>query len=179
MSKWRLAFGFLVLTSLSTTPNTAEAQELCGPLQECAGNLHRIPCPGGAQVYEGCHAQCTYCFGECHGGCQVSLVPGQGDKEAKAFARLLALADDLSTLELIRSSEDLPGRVIYNPTRDAVQVVACDGVSIIASIPLRTRSERLLARSALPSTSGTTWGAVPVTLVAIDNVFGSTSRRNR
>lgn len=179
MSRWSFAFGVLVLASLSATPKIAHAQEPCGPLEECAGNLHRIPCPGGAQMYEGCHSECAYCFGPCHPGCQVSLVPGQGDKEAKAYARLLALADDLSTLELIRASAALPGRVLYNPARDAVQVVACDGVSIIASIPLRHRSERLLAQSSLPSTSGITWGAVPVTLVALANVFGPAPRPPR
>ena len=174
-----LTVGFILAGTL--TPRTTEAQSGCGPLEICAEGYDRVPCPGGAQAVQNCHSSCEYCWsGSCHPSCNVSALPGQqGEQERKLYARMLVLADELKTEELIRASAGLAGRLYFNPARDAVQLVGCDGYSIVASIPINGRRERMLASSSLPATTTLRWGGAPIRLVALAQVFGPSSLAER
>ena len=140
-----------IATSMILAPSRAEGQTLCGPYAACAGGEHMIACPYG-YGYTGCHGICAYCaYGPCHSTCNLTELPGISDDQADTYQRLLKLARTAPLKVLMASSDVESGFIFFNKSRDAVQVLACDGVSIAASIPISGDRERRMVLSRLSS----------------------------
>lgn len=151
MSAVRVAFVFALAIALS--PIESDAQ--CGPMVSCAGtSAHRVPCPGGAPDVQNCHPDCLVCVsGDCHPGCQDSSLPLQSKETKRRFDEIVALAVTADASTVLTAELSSPsGRLYYNRARSAVQLMSCDGSTVIASIPLRSGADRQLAQLRLPPT---------------------------
>ncbi len=137
---------FAALTAgILAVPRVASGQS-CGPMSVCSGG-HFLSCPAGFG-YDNCHFYCATCvFGTCHSGCDASFADAA---EKKQYARVLDLADALDIEGLIAAARSMRGYVFFSPERDAVQVVACDGRSIVGNLPVTSMKERFLAAAELP-----------------------------
>lgn len=131
-------------------PSSAGAQA-CGPQSNCLGTYsHKVLCPAGFGV-RNCHSDCGDClYGNCHPTCGYTVAPGVSGDADRRYVTLLELADRADVEGLIGAAALLPQKIFYNAERDAVQLVACDGVSIAASIPISSAAVRLLAQAVLP-----------------------------
>lgn len=143
--------------------------DACGVYNTCLGlGDHRVACPGGTNQVRNCHAACGECvFGECHPGCAVSAVPGISEHYADRHMRLVEVASSGSASDLLAANDVLPGSLYFNRERDSVQLVGCDGRSVIANLPIVSPEERAVAASRLPSSNQIDLFASGVRLLAV------------
>lgn len=163
-----LSMIFLALAMvLVSKPSTAQG---CGPYQFCTGGGgdHRVGCPSGDGV-QNCHWDCGSCIlGECHPDCGLgSLNP----LDRKNNLALLAAAQRADVAEVVALASRLPGRVLFNPRRNAVQVTGCTGLGIVASLPVSDPVVVIAARTGLPHVS--THPVVALSLRWSGALFGS------
>lgn len=140
-----------MVVGLLLIPRIATGQS-CGPYDICfVGGDHKVPCPLGSGV-QNCHTGCGTCIsGDCHPDCFAFSL--NNPQESRRYALLLKLASALDIEGLVAEARSTRGRVFYSPERDAVQVVGCDGISIVANLPFRSVREKLLALAELPDAS--------------------------
>lgn len=119
----------------------------CFNMWYCGGGHYMLQGPVGAyQVY---HGECKICIdqGGCHDGCGATEAGKKAD-----YARMVAAAATADVDGLIEAAKTMPEYVYFNAQRDAVQVLACDQRTIIASVPV-TGASRVLAAAHLQSIS--------------------------
>jgi hypothetical protein len=94
------------------------------------------PSPGGYDGQEA-HGDCRTCIEElpCHSGCSL---PQANAELQEAYDRALAAAEQGNSVELLELIAAVPEFIRINGERAAIQFYACDGESVIASLPLPT-----------------------------------------
>ncbi len=129
---------------------TLEAQ--CGPYETCIGeNDHKVSCPGGPSEVQNCHSTCQTCItGDCHPPCAFAL---RDIRSNNTYLRLLELATVQDIDGLTAAADSSGGRVFFNPKRDASQLVGCDGISVVANLPIGSAVQRVLAAARIPDAS--------------------------
>ena len=123
----------------SSTAATAAATN-CGDLRTLCGGHNMLLGPSGST--QDPHSDCRICIdqGGCHSGCNAASAEQRED-----YTRLVAAAEAGDIADLIRAAESAPDYAYYNSDRSAVQVLSCNGTSVIASVPLDGASRQIAA----------------------------------
>lgn len=124
--------------------NSGEAQgQSCGaPHYGCSPEAHTAP----VELYNPIdmpHDSCNICPGSlynCHSSCStLGLIP----REALTGIVLAAQRGDIDAVLLLAPL--VAGRVTFNPSRQAVQIMDCANVGVVATLPVRRRSQLAIA----------------------------------
>lgn len=125
--------------------NTGVAQgQSCGaPHYGCSPEAHTAP----VELFNDInmpHETCNVCPGiifNCHSSCSTF---GLITREAMAGIVLAAQSGDIDAVLLLAPL--VGGRVTFNPARQAVQILDCANVGVVATLPVRRQSQLAIAK---------------------------------
>jgi hypothetical protein len=134
---WKHLSTALVIVSFAVVPRAVRAQWSCGYFQAC-GPMHYFELSQPNSDYA--HTNCMYCWDEidhypvCHPTCNMTLA----DPLLKVrFEAVVAAAEKGDVGSVLILASDVPGFVMWNAERQAVQIKSCSLTSLIASLPVR------------------------------------------
>jgi len=138
---------------LAVSPAGAQG---CGYFQPCSPPFHRLdPGPDNSCNY---HWTCVSCDGEgggaCHPMCTASCPVEFGFNPILQM-KLVTLQEAVAAGDVdkvLRLAPEMRSYVAYNSARQSLQLRSCTGEGVIANLPLRNETQRLLALR-LPSTT--------------------------
>lgn len=117
------------------------SREACFKMSGCTGGGHYMH-SGPSGPYLIYHDDCAICItpGGCHPGCDDQLAARAPD-----YKRLVAEANELDVHGVLSAAKAIPEFAFYNAARASVQVLSCDGETVIASIPVEGGLRRVAA----------------------------------
>ncbi len=126
---WRVVLAAMAILVL----RVAAARAQCGVMSLCQfGHVVQGPSAGGLLNL---HGDCLICvIGDCHPGCNQTLLPDSARKAL--FVEVINLARVGDAAGVARFATKLPGIVVFNRARGSVQVRSCSGDAIVANLPL-------------------------------------------
>ena len=133
-----LLLASLVLAGTAVLPTSGSAQSNCGYFQQCSGGLHWLQTNFDDQS-KNAHFDCLLCSGEpaypvCHPVCRETF----GDAGFKLrYEAVVAAADKGDVLGILSMAPALPGYVMWNAERGAIQIKSCAQTALIASLRVR------------------------------------------
>jgi hypothetical protein len=122
------------LAMLFGVPSVGSAQTGCGYYTFCFdGNWHSNP-DGAVWGYVNTHMECAYCLGG-PSGCHYPCPFGFGTPtERKAYLAATEAAARFDVGALLDLAPSTGARVIFNPSRNSLQILSCDKSRTIASL---------------------------------------------
>jgi hypothetical protein len=103
----------------------------------CIIGQHAIA--GPEQEWVGRHSDCWTCPGDdCHPICDRLPSP----ESTVAYRAAIEAAGNGDTERLIRLAKQLPSMIVFESSRNAIQLLACDGTTVAASLFVAERYRR-------------------------------------
>lgn len=120
------------------------AQENCGTYTFCfGGEEHKVP-QGTGWGWNNPHSNCMACIEPegCHLPCQFGFST---PKARAAYGGALAAAARGDVGSVVNLAMFVPERVLLNPVRGSIQILSCDGTSVVANLDLPGIATRTFA----------------------------------